>query len=90
MACGTPVLSSTQAVSALDADPGRDVLVASDADAFARQILHLLAHRRERESIGQAGRRYVEAHHRWDSIVARLEHIYQEVSNSQNGHIPQN
>lgn len=78
MACATPVVSSPQAVSSLEIRAGKDLLVAPDAPAFAAAILELLQDPQRREVVGQAGRGYVEVHHRWSNIAAQLETIYAE------------
>lgn len=78
MACGTPVVASPLAVSALShLQDGMDGLVADTPQAYAEQILRLLSDDALRERMGAAGRRYVEAHHHWDAIAAQLETIYQ-------------
>ncbi|MBI5670694.1 MAG: glycosyltransferase [Chloroflexi bacterium] len=76
MAMATPVVCSAQASSALRAQPGHDLLVGDTAEAVARHILDLLASPEQRERIGCAGRRYVEADHSWDSAAAWLEQLY--------------
>ena len=78
MACGTPVITTTQAVSALQAAAGQDLLTADSAKQFADTILRLLDDRDLRQRVGQAGRKYVETYHDWARITARLEQIYQE------------
>lgn len=77
MACGTPVIASSSAASALQVEDGRDLLLADGADAFATAILTLLAQPAQREQIGQAGRAYVERVHAWDAVGAQLESYYQ-------------
>jgi glycosyltransferase involved in cell wall biosynthesis len=76
LACATPVVASRQAVSALATVDGEHLLVAENADTFARCILDLLADPLRRRQLGIAGRHYVEQHHDWDRIVDRLEQIY--------------
>jgi len=78
MACGVPVVSSPQAVSALAVVPDRDLKVADGAEAFSDAICDLLENREMRENIGKAGRSYVEAQHSWAKITAQLEEIYNE------------
>lgn len=78
MACGTPVVSTPQSVSAIQAVPGQDLLVADDPPTFARSLLCLLDNPDRRLQIGESGRRYVETHHHWDTITAALEHVYLE------------
>ncbi len=83
MGCGIPVVSSPQAVSALTVVPGRDVLVAGGPEALSKTIVHLLDDPALQERIGQAGRQYVEEHHRWTSIAAKLEEVYYEATENQ-------
>jgi sugar transferase (PEP-CTERM/EpsH1 system associated) len=79
MACGTPVITTPLAISALNVQPGRDLLVAGHPQEFADEILTLLGDPRRQRSLGMAGRRYVEEQHRWDNIALQLEDIYHEV-----------
>ena len=76
MACQTPVVTSPQPLAALQAIAGEDVLVASSAADFARQVLSLLGDAGLRQRVAAAGRRYVEQNHNWNSIVDQLERIY--------------
>lgn len=78
MACGAPVIASTQAASGIHALPQRDLLVAANTQEFVAGILYLLSNEARRLQLGQAGRRYVEQNHAWGSTVTRLEAIYQE------------
>ena len=83
MACGTPVIATTQAVSALSIHPDRDVLIADEPGNFAQSVLDLLKNPNRQREIGQAGRRYVEENHRWIDITSKLERIYGQVSHLQ-------
>jgi len=79
LACATPVVASPQAVSALQIRAGEEILVAEEPQAFARQVLALLANPAWQRQMGEAGRQFVERHHSWDAMAAQLEQIYQEV-----------
>lgn len=83
MACATPVVSTPQAVSALQVQIGKDILVEQDPQAFAKAILSLLNNPNAQQEIGQAGRAYVEKHHQWPHIASDLENIYQEIRHTQ-------
>jgi glycosyltransferase involved in cell wall biosynthesis len=85
MACGTPVVASSRAVSALAARPGRDLIVAEGAETFAQAVLDLLHAADRREQVGRAGRAYVEAHHAWPTVAAHLEAIYRAAWDSVSG-----
>ena len=78
MACATPVVSTTRATAALSIRPGHDLISADEPEAFADAVLCLLANPDLRKKIGEAGRRYVEANHRWSSIVEKLVEVYRE------------
>lgn len=78
MAMATPVVTTAQATTALQVQPGRDLLVAGTPQAIAGAITGLLANKTLCRRIGQAGRRYVETHHNWDKITAALEAIYRQ------------
>jgi sugar transferase (PEP-CTERM/EpsH1 system associated) len=79
MACATPVVCTPQAVSALQVQVGRDVLTAQESSAFAEAVLGLLEDADRRQSIGQAGRRYVEVQHQWPVIAEKLENVYRHI-----------
>ena len=76
MACGTPVVSTSQAVSALGAIPGTDVLVGDEPAELAGLILDLLSDPARQKALSKAGRKYVERQHRWETIAENLEAIY--------------
>ena len=78
LACATPVVTTPQAISALAIQPGRDLLVADNPQAFAATLLNLLDNPQQQRQIGQAGRAYIEDKHHWNNIAARLEDIYRE------------
>ena len=78
MACATPVVTSARTVASLQPGYEDAALVADGAEAFAHHVLRLLDEPHLRERLGNAGRRYVEAHHDWNVIVDRLAGIYEE------------
>ncbi len=83
MACGTPVIASPQAIAALAARPGSDLVVAGDEASFAREILALLANSARQAQIGQAGRAYVEHQHSWRAVTEQLESVYHRALEAQ-------
>ncbi|MHB1415121.1 MAG: glycosyltransferase [Chloroflexota bacterium] len=85
MAMGLPVVSTREGIQGLMVEPGRDVLVADSPAEFAAHVCRLLEDLGLRESMGLAGRRYVETHHRWDVAAHRLEQMYDEAIASHNG-----
>ncbi len=78
MACGTPVVSTPQAISALSALPGEDLLVEQEPEAFARAVVDLLDDPEQQRRLSAAGRCYVEDHHHWNVIAGQLESVYRQ------------
>ncbi len=76
MACAAPVIASEQAVSALEAEPGQELLVARSSADFAQQVTALLKAPARAQALGRAGRAYVERSHQWPRIGAALEQLY--------------
>jgi sugar transferase (PEP-CTERM/EpsH1 system associated) len=79
MAMATPVVTTSQTITALQAQPGRDLLVADIPQAIAETVVALLTNDALRLRIGQAGRRYVETHHDWNAVAEKLEAVYWDV-----------
>jgi len=78
MARAVPVVTSSSACAALDAVLGTEVVAADDDGAFADAVVRMLDDRPFRDAVGAAGRRYVEQHHDWNALAARLLDIYAE------------
>ncbi|CAN5161881.1 TIGR03087 family PEP-CTERM/XrtA system glycosyltransferase [soil metagenome] len=75
MAMARPVVASTAAAEGIDAQAGRDLLVAADPDEEARAVISLLADPTRAAALGQAGRARVEARYGWDAALAPLERL---------------
>lgn len=80
MACGTPVVATPLAASGLAVEAERDLLVGADADAFAAQVLRILASPALAETIAGDARRLIESRYSWERSVAGLEAIYHAVA----------
>ena len=82
MACGTPVVATPLAVSALNIQDGQEILVSQEPETFAKSVIDLLENPDQRNKVSQAGRKFVEEHHHWGSITTQLEGIYHEVTHA--------
>ncbi|MDJ0753676.1 MAG: glycosyltransferase [Ardenticatenaceae bacterium] len=78
MACGTPVVASSQAVSAIAAESPQQLLVADNPAEFAQAILYLLENPAQQDRLGAAGRHFVEEQHDWQNITGRLVDLYRD------------
>ncbi len=76
MAMGTPVITTRQTLTALQAEAGQDVVVADTHEAMSQAVIDLLTDADHRRKIGRAGRKYVETHHDWQQIAEKLEVVY--------------
>ena len=76
MAAGKIVVATPAAMEGIGATPGRDALVAGDAAAFAEAVTDAIEGRRP--TLGANARRYVVAHHRWESHLAALDRLVAE------------
>jgi glycosyltransferase involved in cell wall biosynthesis len=85
MACGTPVVATPLAVSALiGAVHDQDLMVAQEPVEFAGKVIQLLDDACLRQAVGESGRRYVEEHFSWDRLIAQLEEVYHGVIENHN------
>jgi len=80
MALGTPTVVAAQAAEALEARPGRDLLIAEDAPEFAQQTLRLMRDAELHATLSRCGRRYVEEQHNWEMVTDRLIDVYQRAA----------
>ena len=76
MAMGAATVVSTTSATALNATPGRDFLVADDAESFARAVIELLNDPRERARLGHAGRDAVLENYDWSHNLARIDRCF--------------
>ena len=79
MACAAPIVSTTLGVEGIGVRDGQEMLLADTPEAFAIAVLRLLADaagsRVLRQQLGAQGRRFVERHYGWESIIPKLEDI---------------
>ena len=80
MATGLPVVTTSKALSSLNVTPGTDLLAGDTSQEIANCVLNLLANPDVRQSVGAAGRRYVQEHHNWGAIAGQLSQIYSELA----------
>jgi sugar transferase (PEP-CTERM/EpsH1 system associated) len=75
MAMAKPVIASAAAFEGIEAEPGRDLIVAEGSEATAEAINGLLADRGRAEAIGQCGRARVANDYGWEQRLAPLAEI---------------
>jgi glycosyltransferase involved in cell wall biosynthesis len=76
LAVGTPVLANAANAAAVEhcrrAGGG---LYYANRDEFAAALRTVMTNDRLRESLGESGRRYVQQHYRWESVVGRFDRL---------------
>ncbi len=72
MAMARPVVASPAAFEGIEAEPGRDLVVAESAEAQAEAIRELLGDRPAAEALGKAARQRMAEAYRWNSRLAPL------------------
>ena len=75
MAMGVPVVSSSAAAGGVDAVPGEHLLVADTPEAYAENVLALMADPALRQRFSAAGRARVELRHNWANSMIKLDQI---------------
>ncbi|HEX8466246.1 MAG TPA: TIGR03087 family PEP-CTERM/XrtA system glycosyltransferase [Allosphingosinicella sp.] len=75
MAMARPVVASPAAFEGIEAEPGRHLLVAAEAEAQAEAIAGLIEDRGRAAAMGQAARRRMEEVYRWEARLAPLGEI---------------
>jgi sugar transferase (PEP-CTERM/EpsH1 system associated) len=73
MAMGRPVVAASTCAEAIDATPGRHLLVAETAQEYVHALDRLFSHPAQGGQIGQAGRLQVELAYGWDAQLQALD-----------------
>jgi glycosyltransferase involved in cell wall biosynthesis len=80
MAAGLPVVTTSYVNNGLQAEDGRHLLIADDAEAFVAAVVRLLNDRAYRRRLGYAGREFVLSRYRWEEVAERLRAIEQKIA----------
>ena len=75
---GVPVVTTSVGAMGLEADIGKELLVADTPAAFAEQVIHLLNNEDLRKKFARTARTRVETNYSWEAIGDRLKHVYSE------------
>ena len=76
MAMGVPVVTTSVGAMGLEADIGKELLVADTPADFAEQVIHLLDNKCLRKTLAQTARTRVENSYSWEAIGERLKQVY--------------
>ena len=76
MAAGLPVVTTSIGLQGIEAEPGREAIVADDLPALGEAICGLLADPWMRADLGRAARNLIEARYDWDRCLTPLDGLY--------------
>ena len=77
---GVPVVTTSVGAMGLEADIGKELLVADTSADFAEQVIRLLDNESLRKTLAQTARTRVETNYSWVAIGDRLEHVYAQAA----------
>ncbi len=80
MAMNIPVVSTTAAIQGIDAQPGRDVLVADDPKVFAEEVIKLLKEPALRQKLTQNARKLIDEKYDWQKNLKTLDQIIRNIT----------
>ena len=75
MAMGRPIVVTPQAFEGIDAEPGRDLMVAGDEREFAARTIECLRDPAHAERLGRAARARAEQGYSWSKNLALLDEL---------------
>ncbi|WP_372522399.1 glycosyltransferase family 4 protein [Sulfuricaulis sp.] len=78
LSMGKAIVSTSVGCEGLDVVHGRDLLVADDPEAFARETVGVLRDRELARRLGEAGRRLVQQKYEWGVIAKELDRVYED------------
>ena len=73
MSFGIPVISTSKGIEGLAVEDGKNVILANTPREFVHNIMHLMADRELRMSLGLSAREYISMHHLPDSVMDIFE-----------------
>ncbi len=73
MALGTPVVSTGKGAEGIKATPGQNLLIADNADEFAKAVVSLLENPELRQTLSCNGRKLVKDGYNWENIGQQFE-----------------
>lgn len=81
MACGLPVVSTSNVAQSLDAQDEVDMMVADDNNEFVHKIGHLIENPEARDQIGRAGRALVLSKYSREAVTKLLHERVRNITN---------
>lgn len=82
LAYGQAIVTTTVGLEGIEAQPGKEVLVADTPQEFANAVINLLENFKMRFEIARRGRLLVEKRYDWQVLFHNILNIYQRIENN--------
>jgi polysaccharide biosynthesis protein PslH len=82
MACGIPVVTTTNVIQALGCEVGVEIIAADTDKQFVQKCLNLLANEGIRQDVGMAGRAFVSRHFSVSSVRELIKSRFYKIAKS--------
>lgn len=79
MAMAKAVVATPMSLAAIEAKPGKEILVGETPAELAQQCLTLLKNKEQRQQMGEAARQFILQHHSWTHHAEQFSKLYQEM-----------
>ena len=83
-----PVVTTTVGLEGIQAQPGRDVLVADGAADLAEAVIQLMQNEQLQGSLAQNGRRLAETKYDWQIVLKALDGVYGSIQAARTAGVP--
>ena len=77
MAMKIPCITSPLANNALQAKPGKDILIGNTSEEYAQSIIALLTNKNLAEEIAQNGHQFIKEKYTWEGSTKILQNIFE-------------
>ncbi len=82
MACGVPVVTTTEGIEGVEAKNGTHALLEDEDERFAERVVELLRDHNRRRDLREAGRVLVEEKYSPETILPQIEEVYHQMLNA--------
>ncbi|MDP3988444.1 MAG: glycosyltransferase family 4 protein [Candidatus Levybacteria bacterium] len=78
MASGVPVVTTSLGIEGIEAENLKDVIISEDPLELAKSVIDIMENDKIYEKISKNARKLIEEKYNWESIVKKLEDVYEE------------
>ncbi len=85
MSMGCAIVSTSVGCEGIEVTDGKDIIIADEADAFARKIIQMVRDPNMRRSLRDNARKTAVDKYSWKKIAPRLEDVYRKLASPDTG-----